>query len=154
MRPDPEVEAIGMEVALRYEREAGWTPEDVSRENLGYDIRSVSPEGAVRYIEVKARAATGPVALTPNEWVMAQRLGEDYWLYIVEHAATARCSTGYKTRRPSLRPKRWWTWCATWSTTGRRRRRAANPMAPEEGNRSNDSGASPRTNRTGRSLDP
>ena len=88
MRPDPEVEAIGMEVALRYEREAGWTPEDVSRENLGYDIRSVSPEGAVRYIEVKARAATGPVALTPNEWVMAQRLGEDYWLYIVEHAAT------------------------------------------------------------------
>ena len=88
MRPDHEVEAIGMEVALRYEREAGWTPEDVSRENLGYDIRSVSPEGAVRYIEVKARAATGPVALTPNEWVMAQRLGEDYWLYIVEHAAT------------------------------------------------------------------
>ncbi len=87
-RPDPEVEAIGMEVALRYEREAGWAPEDISRENLGYDIRSVSPEGAVRYIEVKARAATGPVALTPNEWVMAQRLGDDYWLYVVEHAAT------------------------------------------------------------------
>ncbi len=88
MRSDPEVEAIGMEVALRYERERGWRPEDVSSENLGYDIRSTAPDGSVRYIEVKARASKGAVALTPNEWVMAQRFGEDYWLYIVEDAAT------------------------------------------------------------------
>jgi hypothetical protein len=42
----------------------------------------------VRYIEVKARATTGPIALTPNERLMAQRLGEEYWLYIVENAAS------------------------------------------------------------------
>ena len=45
--------------------------------------------GAVRSIEVKVRARTGTVALTPNEWLMAQRLGREYWLYVVEHAATA-----------------------------------------------------------------
>ena len=85
---DPEVEAVGMEVALRYERERGRVPEDVSRENRGYDIRSTAPDGSVRYIEVKARARTGAVSLTPNEWLMARRLGDDYWLYVVEHAAT------------------------------------------------------------------
>ncbi len=88
MRSDPEVEAVGMEVAMRYEQEQGRTPEDVSQQNLGYDLRSTAPDGSVRYIEVKARARTGAVALTPNEWLMAQRLGDDYWLYVVEHAAT------------------------------------------------------------------
>ncbi len=86
MRADPEIEAVGMQVAMEYERRQGRTPEDVSAENLGYDIRSIM-EGETRYIEVKARATTGPVVLTPNEWLMAQRLGEEYWLYVVENAA-------------------------------------------------------------------
>jgi superfamily II DNA or RNA helicase len=88
MRSDAEIEAIGMQVALQYEREHGRNPEDVSAHNLGYDIRSTSPSGEVRYIEVKARATTGAIVLTPNEWLMAQRLGNEYWLYIVENAAT------------------------------------------------------------------
>jgi len=87
MRSSAEVERIGMEVALAFEREQGRTPEDVSSENLGYDIRSVDPSGSYRYIEVKARATTGAIALTPNEWVMAGRLGTEYWLYVVENAA-------------------------------------------------------------------
>jgi superfamily II DNA or RNA helicase len=85
----PDIEAIGMQVALAYERAQGRSPEDVSSANLGYDIRSTAPDGAVRYIEVKARARTGAIALTPNEWLMAQRLGGEYWLYVVEQAATA-----------------------------------------------------------------
>lgn len=84
---DREIERIGMEVVLDYERRHGRTPEDVSAQNLGYDIRSVGPDG-VRYIEVKARAGAGPVALTKNEWLMGQRLGDEYWLYIVEQAAS------------------------------------------------------------------
>jgi superfamily II DNA or RNA helicase len=93
MRYDPEVEAIGMRVAMQYEREHERLPEDVSKENLGYDIRSSALASAaegratdVRYIEVKARATTGAIVLTPNEWLMAQRLGNEYWLYIVENA--------------------------------------------------------------------
>jgi len=88
MRSDAEMEAIGMQVAMQYEREHGREPKDVSSENLGYDIRSTTPSGQVRYIEVKARATTGAIVLTLNEWLMAQRLGDEDWLYIVEHPAT------------------------------------------------------------------
>ena len=82
-----EIEHIRMEVAIGYERAQGRKVEDVSALNLGYDLRSSASEGDVRYIEVKARARTGPIALTPNEWLMAHRLGNEYWLYIVENAA-------------------------------------------------------------------
>ncbi len=82
-----EVERIGMEVSMRYEKMQGRCPEDVSGENLGYDIRSTRGN-EVRYIEVKARASEGEVALTPNEWFMAKRFGEQYWLYVVANAAT------------------------------------------------------------------
>jgi hypothetical protein len=88
MRPDPEIEAIGMRSAMEHERARDWLPEDVSAQDLGYDVRSTDLGGGVRYIEVKARAATGAIALTPNEWLMAERLGDEYWLYVVEHAAT------------------------------------------------------------------
>lgn len=88
---DPEVEAVGMREAMNYERQQGRIPEDVSLRKCGYDIRSLTPEGQiVRYIEVKARAKTGSIALTPNEWLMAQRLGERYWLYIVTEAKSER----------------------------------------------------------------
>lgn len=87
MVSDEEVERIGMEVAMAYERVQGREPEDVSAENLGYDIRSKG-DGEVRYIEVKARATTGDIALTPNEWFKARRFKEQYWLYVVENATT------------------------------------------------------------------
>ncbi len=82
-----EIEKIGMEIAMEYERINGREPEDVSKENLGYDIRSKG-KGEIRYIEVKARAGEGEVALTPNEWFKAKRFGKQYWLYIVVNAAT------------------------------------------------------------------
>ncbi len=89
MHRDTEIERIGMEVALRYEREHGRLPQDVSAENLGYDVRSTDPvSGATRYIEVKARAGLGCVALTQNEWFIAQRLGEDFYLYVVMNASS------------------------------------------------------------------
>jgi len=88
MRNDPEIERIGMKVASEYEIRNGRTPEDVSAENLGFDIRSKGPGGQVRYIEVKTRAGKGPVALTQNEWFKAQRFGDDFYLYAVMNAAT------------------------------------------------------------------
>lgn len=86
---DEEVERIAMEAAMRYERERGWIPEDVSAEDRGFDILSRHPaSGGVRCIEVKGRAGTGPVVLTRNEYKTAGRLGGDYWLYVVFHCAT------------------------------------------------------------------
>lgn len=87
MVEDADIERIGMEVAMEYERMNGRVPEDVSKENLGFDIRSKG-KGEVRYIEVKARAGEGAVALTPNEWFKARRFKEQYWLYVVANAAT------------------------------------------------------------------
>lgn len=84
-----EIEQIGMELVLEYERKQGREPDDVHIQNLGYDIRSKDQNENYRYIEVKARAKRGAIALTPNEWLMAHRLRDEYWLYIVEDAASS-----------------------------------------------------------------
>lgn len=88
MQSDAEIEARGMEVAMKYEIDNGRIPEDVSSQNLGYDIRSVDKNGAVRYIEVKARVDRGDIALTQNEWFKAHRFKEDYYLYVVFNASS------------------------------------------------------------------
>ncbi|HEC35753.1 MAG TPA: DUF3883 domain-containing protein, partial [Anaerolineae bacterium] len=88
MAEDPAIEQVGMAVTMAYEREHGRVPEDVAAENLGFDVRSTDPAtGRKRYIEVKARAKVGPVALTQNEWFKASRFGPDYYLYVVLSAA-------------------------------------------------------------------
>jgi hypothetical protein len=89
MKSDKEMERIGMEVAMKYEICEGRFPENVATEDLGFDIRSRDIDGkVVRYIEVKARAQTGAVALTQNEWFKAQRLNKDYYLYAIMNAGT------------------------------------------------------------------
>jgi len=98
MHRDPEAEAVGMRVAIDYERAEGWHPEDVAAENLGFDVRSIryGADGTlaeIRYIEVKARARTGAVRISANEWKKARHFGADFWLYIV---------TGAKTETPEL----------------------------------------------------
>lgn len=87
MKSDPEIEKIGMKIAMEYEKNNGRKPEDVSSLNLGFDIRSVEFEDKVRYIEVKARAEVGNIALTQNEWFKALRFGDDYYLYVVFNAS-------------------------------------------------------------------
>jgi SNF2 family DNA or RNA helicase len=86
-----EIEDVGMQVAMKYEKEQDWLPEDVSGENHGFDIRSTfyDKDGAlvdVRYIEVKARAQTGAIRLSANEWKKARHFDEKYWLYIITNA--------------------------------------------------------------------
>jgi hypothetical protein len=82
MVSDPVIEAIAMREAMAYEEAHGWEPADVSKENRGFDVLSRQQGGpGVRFIEVKGRSATGPVALTSNEYRTARRLGEDFWLY-------------------------------------------------------------------------
>ncbi len=84
---DEEIEKIGMEIAMKYEKAQGRTPEDVSRENLGFDIRSKGGT-ETRYIEVKSRKDEREVALTPNEWFKAKRFKDKYWLYVVANASS------------------------------------------------------------------
>jgi len=88
LKEDLEIEKMGMQIAMSFEFSQGRNPEDVSLQNLGFDIKSKASDGSYRYIEVKARGREGKIALTPNEWLIAQRLGDEYWLYIVVNVAT------------------------------------------------------------------
>lgn len=83
MESDPAVEAIAIEIVKKYEIEQGRKPVSVEEENCGWDITSLLEGATERYIEVKGRAGAGGVALTPNEWIKAQRFGKEYWLYVV-----------------------------------------------------------------------
>ncbi len=95
MVSDPEIEKIAIRVAMEHERARGWVVESVEDENRGYDLLSKKPHPSepgvfvqARFIEVKGRAGTGEVALTVNEYRTAQRLGEDFWLYVIFDCAT------------------------------------------------------------------
>ncbi|MDP8210549.1 MAG: helicase-related protein [Candidatus Stygibacter australis] len=83
MSRDDEVEEIAMQIAMQFEIENGWKPEDVSSENAGYDIRSLNEYEIKRYIEVKGRSFSGAVMLSENEWNRLSQLGNSAWLYIV-----------------------------------------------------------------------
>ena len=67
-----------------YEINQNWKPEDVSANNEGYDIKSISPVEIKRYIEVKGRSGSdGSIMLSENEMNRLAQLGESSWLYIV-----------------------------------------------------------------------
>lgn len=90
MSRDDEAEAIAMQVAMEYETANGWTPQDVSANNEGYDIRSVNSEEMKRYIEVKGRSgADGSVMVSENEMNRLAQLGDSAWLYIVINCKTS-----------------------------------------------------------------
>jgi superfamily II DNA or RNA helicase len=89
---DETIERRAIEEAMRYERSRGWQVESVESENRGFDLISRSPDALgqkVRFIEVKGRASIGAVALTDNEYKTAERLKDDYWLYVVYNCAVS-----------------------------------------------------------------
>ncbi len=86
MRRDDDVERAAIDYVMQYERDKGRAPRDRSPDKLPFDISSESEDGGIRYIEVKGRAGLGAVELTGNEWLTAENMGEDYWLYIVSNA--------------------------------------------------------------------
>jgi len=87
---DDEVERIAVQAVTAHEEAQGRKVESVEAQSRGFDLISRRPHPEdpataieVRFIEVKGRAAVGEVALTANEYKTAQRLGNDYWLYVV-----------------------------------------------------------------------
>lgn len=88
MSRDDEVEATAMQTAINYEKANGRMPEDVSKDNVGYDLKSIDAEGQKRYIKVKGRAGTDGVMLSENEMNRLAQLGAKAWLYIVTNCKT------------------------------------------------------------------
>ena len=63
---------------------AGWIVEDVSRQNLGYDIEARTPEGMQVCVEVKSIDYPGQAfTLTSNEEAVARQKGDNFRLAIV-----------------------------------------------------------------------
>jgi len=89
------IERIAVQAAIAFEEARGCKVESVESDTRGFDLisrRAVSETAPklieTRFIEVKGRAAVGEFALTANEYKTAQRLGNDYWLYVVFNCAS------------------------------------------------------------------
>lgn len=85
------IEKAGMDAVTQRELDEGYTPRDVSADNVGYDIESVIPEDrrhggpCLRFIEVKGRQkGSTTVTVTRNEILTALNKPEEYILAIVE----------------------------------------------------------------------
>jgi superfamily II DNA or RNA helicase len=95
MVQDDEIERIAVRVATEYEQARGCVVESVEAQNRGFDLISRRPHPEdpktaveVRFIEVKGRAGVGEIAVTNNEYRAAERLKNDYWLYVVFDCAS------------------------------------------------------------------
>jgi hypothetical protein len=80
------VEEAGMQAVMKQEREQGYLPVDVHRENLGWDIESAIPgTGKLRFIEVKGRIeGAETVTVSKNEILAGLNKPDDYILAVVE----------------------------------------------------------------------
>ena len=93
---DEEIERVAVQAVIAYEEARGWQVESVEKENRGFDLISRRPHPEdpktaleVRFVEIKGRAAVDMVALSENEYKTAERLKQDYWLYVVYNCATS-----------------------------------------------------------------
>ncbi len=89
------IEQIAVQAAIAFEEARGCKVESVESDTRGFDLisrRMVSDTSRerieTRFIEVKGRAAVGEIALTANEYKTAQRLGDEYWLYVAFNCAS------------------------------------------------------------------
>jgi len=65
-----------------------WEVQDVSRQNIGYDIEARTPEGEDAFVEVKAIDHPGQAfTLTSNEEAVARQKGRTYRLALVRQTA-------------------------------------------------------------------
>ncbi len=77
---------LAMAAVIDAERRLGFSPRDVSAQNLGYDVESeIRADGRLRFIEVKGRAkGADTVTITKNEILTALNKPEDFILALVE----------------------------------------------------------------------
>lgn len=65
--------------------DAGWQVEDVSRQQVGYDLHVSRKGRGTLYIEVKSSVGSCRPVLTAREWQQAKRRGDEYVLAVVEN---------------------------------------------------------------------
>jgi len=89
-----EIEQIAVQHVIAFEEARDCKVQNVESDTRGFDLISRfapatnAKAGETRFIEVKGRAGVGEIALTANEYKTAQRLGDEYWLYVVFNCAS------------------------------------------------------------------
>ena len=79
------VEKLGMQAVMEMESALGNTPEDVSATKCGWDITSRTPDGELRFIEVKARVkGASTITVTKNEILTSFNQPDKFFLVIVQ----------------------------------------------------------------------
>lgn len=97
--PDATPKIAGQGIALKRWRGAeqqvlallaarGWRVEDVSQQNIGYDIEGLTPENEEVFVEVKAiEHPSQPFTLTSNEEAVGRQKGKAYRLAVVRQTS-------------------------------------------------------------------
>ena len=101
------------------EKYFGNTAIDVSKQNVGYDIESTTPNGSKRYIEVKSITEDGSFSITNNEYTAAHQYGEQYYLCLLIQSAqntqAIYVQNPLKTLKFEKRIRQWEWYCDTYS---------------------------------------
>lgn len=81
------MERAAVDAVLATERDLGHTPQEMPRNNPGFDIRSLTPDGHVRFLEVKGRIeGAETVTITRNEILTG--LNSPRWILALAEVAT------------------------------------------------------------------
>ena len=100
------IDEAGMEAVRLLEIQAGRRPERQAHHNPGYDVTSYRDGIEERTIEVKSTA--GPwggmgVGLSERQFSYAQKLGDQFWLYVVEYALDPERQKVWTIQNPASR---------------------------------------------------
>ena len=86
------VDEAGIKRVIEYEKCCGRHPKEMPHHQPGYDIETRNSAGKIlRYIEVKSLSgpwSIGYAVLSRAQFDTASRLGNDFWLYVVDQAQT------------------------------------------------------------------
>ena len=89
-REDSNSEAISMRMCMLHLEAEGFHVEDVHQEGRGYDLYAKRGYEQ-RCVEVKGlkRDESPGIMLEASEWLMAQQLRDEYWVYVFTYCASA-----------------------------------------------------------------
>ena len=99
------VDAAGVRRVLQYEESCGRVPEEQAHNNPGFDVLSRDADGnLLRRIEIKS---IGDSWTGFGVWMSAKQLeenqthGDDFWLYVVEHAEDDDAAVIHRIQNPA-----------------------------------------------------
>jgi hypothetical protein len=107
-----EIDKAAMAAVVDWEGKRGFDPRVQSHYNPGFDIISEPKEGGeTRYIEVKGLADAWTergVKLSRTQMQFAREKGDDFWLYVVEHALNSKRRNVHAIRNPFEKSDEFW----------------------------------------------